>query len=165
MISPYGGRSDAQGFGHVAARGSVHGDYAISAHLPRRFIEMADAAEGESPIYLFEIAVFLAACLVYFRSGGKARTCVLRVNNKAALAALVKGSPSSLFGSILANVFLSLAARLRNSIAVRVREHQSQRGRPSFEGMRCPGGKCAHSHIRRNSAYVLESILVAERSP
>ena len=112
MLSPYGAHSDAQGFGHVAARARVPSDYTISTHLPLWFIEMAVAAEGESPIYLFEIAAAIfAACLVYFHSDGESRTCVLCVDNKAALAALVKGSSSSQLGSVLINVFWSLAAR------------------------------------------------------
>ena len=87
-------------------------DYAIAAYLPRWFIEMAVAAESESPIHLFEIdAAFLAARFVYFHLGREARTCVLRVGEKAALAALEKGTSSSQMRSILINVFFSLAAR------------------------------------------------------
>ena len=56
MLSPYGAHSDAQVFGRVAARALAPSDYTASTHLPLWFVEMAGAAEGGSPIYLFETA-------------------------------------------------------------------------------------------------------------
>ena len=53
-------------------------------------------AEGESPIFLYELC---AAILMVFIAnqwmGDTPRTCVLCVDNKAAAAALIKGSSSS----------------------------------------------------------------------
>ena len=75
MLIPYGAHSDAQGFGRVASRGRVLGDYAISSHLPRWFIEMAVAAESESPIYLFGIAAAILppAWFIFARAEKRAR--------------------------------------------------------------------------------------------
>ena len=73
---------------------------------------MTNELEGESPIFIFELAAaVLAACLVITQNDGVARTCVLCVDNKAALAALIKGSSSSELGAILVNVFWSVASR------------------------------------------------------
>ena len=112
MLAPMGAHSDAQGFGHVASRALLPDDLTVSTHLPQWFIDMALAAEGESPIYLFELAAaILAACLVILHNDGNTRACVLCVDNKAALSALIKGSSSSLLGAILVNVFRSMPAR------------------------------------------------------
>ena len=60
---------------------------------------MAFAADAESPIYLFELSeTALTACLVDYRPDGSHRACFLRIDNKAALAALIKGSSSSVIG-------------------------------------------------------------------
>ena len=73
---------------------------------------MVFAAEAESPIYLFELAAtILAACLVTYRPNGNPRTCVLCIDNKAALAALIKGPSSCELGAISANLFWSAADR------------------------------------------------------
>ena len=57
---------------------------------------MAVSAEGESPIFLYEIC---AAILMVYTANewcdSTTRTCVLCVDNQAAVAALVKGSSSS----------------------------------------------------------------------
>ena len=95
LFSPVGAHSDAQGFGHSAARALLPEDATVSTHLPQWFVDMALAAEGESPIYLFELAAdILAACLAILQNDGNARTCVLCIDNKAALSALIKGSSS-----------------------------------------------------------------------
>ena len=81
-------------------------------HLPGWFTEMAYQAEDESPIYLFELsAAILTAPAVASRSDGTPRTCVLCIDNKAALAALIKGSSSSELGTALADLFRSVEAR------------------------------------------------------
>ena len=112
LHSPMGAHSDAQGHGHVATRALFPFDVSISTHLPKWFLEMAFASEAESPIYLFELAAtILTACEVANRSDGYHRTCVLCIDNKAALAALIKGSSSSALGAVLVNLFWSVAAR------------------------------------------------------
>ena len=111
LFSPMGAHSDAQGRGHIATRALLPLDVSISTHLPKWFIEMAFAPDGESPIYLFEpSATVLTACLAAYRSDGNRRTCVLRIDNKAALDALIKGS-SSTIGTVLVDLFWSAAAR------------------------------------------------------
>ena len=112
LLSPLGARSDAQGHGHIAMRALCPRDISISTRLPKWFLEMAFAADAESPIYLFELAAtILTACEVAYRSDGNHRTCVLCVDSKAAFATLVKGSSSSALGNVLVNLFWSLAAR------------------------------------------------------
>ena len=87
-------------------------DVSISTDLPKRFIEMAFAGDAGSPIYLFEhAATVLTACQAAYRPGGSRRTCVLRIDNKAALDALIKASSSSAIGTFLANLLLSAEAR------------------------------------------------------
>ena len=112
LLSPMGAHSDAQGHGRIATKVLFPKEVTISTRLPKRFIEMVFASDGESPIYLFEMAAaILTACVVSTRSDGNPRTCVLCVDNKAALAALIKGSSASELGAILINLFWSVAAR------------------------------------------------------
>ena len=110
--SPVGAHSEAQGFGHIAARSLLPEDITVSLHLPTWLIDMTIGLEEESPIFIFELAAaILAACLAILRNDGNTRTCVLCIDNKAALAALIKGPSSSELGAILVNLFWSMAAR------------------------------------------------------
>ena len=112
LFPPMGADSDAQGHGHVATRALLPAGETVPTRLPQWFIEMASAAEAGPPIYLFEQAeTVLTACLAAYRSDGNPRTCVLRIDNKAALDALVKGSSFSALGTVLANLFRSGASR------------------------------------------------------
>ena len=107
-----GAHSDSQGHGHIATRALLPNDVSISTHLPKWFLEMAFASDAEFPIYLFELAATaLTDCLAAYRSDGNRRTCVLRIDNKAALAALINGSSSSVLGKVLVNLFWSVEAR------------------------------------------------------
>ena len=107
-----GAHSDAQGHGHIATRALLPSDVSVSTHLSQWFVDMALSTEAEPPIYLFELAeTSPTACLVAYRSGGNPRTCVLRIDNKAALDALIKGSSSPTLGTILVNLFWSAASR------------------------------------------------------
>ena len=93
-------------------RSLLPSDVSVSTHLPQWFVETAFSADDESPIYLFDLAeTVLPACLAAYRSGGNHRTCVLRIDNKAAIDALVKGSSSAALCTILVNLFWSVAAR------------------------------------------------------
>ena len=110
--NPVGTHSDAQEFGYIAAMALLPSDITASLHLPSWFVDMTFDLETESPIFIFELtAAILAACLVILQNDGEARSCVLCVDNKAALDAPVKGSPSSELGAILVNLFWSLAPR------------------------------------------------------
>ena len=112
LLPPVGAHSDAQGHGHIASRAMLPNDVSISTHLPKWFVEMAFASDAEAHIYRFELAAnVLTACLVAYRSDCNHRTCVLRIDNRAALAALIKGSSPSALGTVLANLFWRVAAR------------------------------------------------------
>ena len=112
LFSPMGAHSDAQGNGHISTRALLPIDVSLSTHHPKWFIEMAFAADAESPIYLFELAAtVLTACLAAYLPDGNRRTCVLRIDNKAAIDALIKGSSPSALGTVLVNLFWSVAAR------------------------------------------------------
>ena len=112
LFAPTGARSDAQGHGQIAVRALFPKDVSISTHLSNRFIDLAFEAESESPIYLIELAAtILTSCEVDNRSDGYRRTCVLCIDNKAALESPIKGSPSSVLGDVLVNVFRCVAAR------------------------------------------------------
>ena len=64
------------------------------------------ASDGESPIYLSELAAtVLATRLASYRSDGNPRTCVLCIDDKAAIDALIEGSASSELWGISANLF------------------------------------------------------------
>ena len=111
-LAPMGAHSYAQGRGHIASLALLPYDISVATHLTPWFVGMAISAEGESPIYLSELAAtVLTACLVAYRSDGNPRTCVLRVDNKAALAALITGSSSPALGDILDNFFWGVASR------------------------------------------------------
>ena len=106
LFTPMGARSDAQGPGHIATRSLLQPDVSVSTNLPQRFVEMLFSAEEESPIYLSELsATFLTACIVDFRSDGHPRTCVFRIDNKATVDALIKGSSSSALCAIMVTSF------------------------------------------------------------
>ena len=112
LFPQMGARSDAQGHGHVATRALLPTDVSVSTRLPQWFIDVAFAAEAGALIYLFGLAAtvltsFLGAC----RSDGNTRACVLRIDNQAALDALVKGSSSSDLGTVQADLFRSVATR------------------------------------------------------
>ena len=67
---------------------------------------------GGPAIYLFEVAAtVLIAYLAAHRCGENPLTCVLRIDYKAALAALLNGEFSSEPEDILVNMFWSLGAR------------------------------------------------------
>ena len=81
-------------------------------HLPSWFIDMVNNIPGESPIFIFELRdAILMACVALQWPNDKHRTCVLCVDNQAAVAALVKGSPSSTPGTLLASLFWNIAAQ------------------------------------------------------
>ena len=112
LFRPTGARSDAQGYGHVATRALLPSDESVSTHLPQWFVDMAFEADAESPIYLSKLAATgLAAFLADYRSDGNPRTFALRIDNRAALDALITGSSSSAIGTVLVNLFWSVAAR------------------------------------------------------
>ena len=145
-----GAHSDAHGRGHIATRALLPLDVSISTHLPKWFTEMAFAADAESPIYLFEhAATVLTACLAAYRSEGNRRTCVLRIDNKAALDALIKGSSSSALGAVLVYLFWSVAARCP---AVWRFGYEIVCCRPSVLGLRYPVGYGMYSLFLRDSA-------------
>ena len=109
---PFGAHSDAQGQGHVGCRVLLNEVSTTHTHLPEWFVQLALTAEGESAIYLFELcAAILTACAVIELSLESTRSCVLCIDNQAALAALIKGSASSELGTILVGVFWAVAAR------------------------------------------------------
>ena len=109
---PFGARSDAHGGGHVGRRVILDKVVTLHSHLPEWFVTMAVTAEGESAIYLFEICTaILTVCVVISLSLETTRSCVLFIDNQAALAALAKGSASSELGAVLVGAFWAVAAR------------------------------------------------------
>ena len=101
LDTPVGSHSDAQGFGHIAARALLPGDITVSLRLPSWFVDMTFDLENESPIFIFELtAAILAACLVRLQNDRDAISRVLFVDNKAAIDAPIKGSSSSELGTI-----------------------------------------------------------------
>ena len=112
LAPAFGVHSDAQGFGHIACRTLLNSVATHHLHLPKWFVDLATNTEGGSAIYLFEIcAAILAITVVSQFNTEPSRTCVLCIDNQAALAALVKGSTSSELGTILVGVFWAFAAR------------------------------------------------------
>ena len=112
LAPAFGVHSDAQGLGHIACRALLKSVSTHHLRLPKWFAGPATNTEGESAIYLFEIcAAILAVTVVSQFDTEPSRTCVLRIDNQAALAALVKGSTSSELGTILVGIFLAFAAR------------------------------------------------------
>ena len=109
---PMGAHTDAQGRGHIAAVYLAEQRVSANAHLPEWLCLMAEAAEGESPIFLYELcAAILMVYIANHRWGDTPRTCVLRVDNKAAAASLVKGSSSPNLAGVLVSLFWNVAAR------------------------------------------------------
>ena len=103
---PVGAHTDAQGRGHIAAVYTGETKTVVSLHPPSWFVDMVKNIPGESPIFIFELcdAILLERLsLKWPRS--KKRTCVLCVDNQAAVAALVKGSSSSALGTLLSSLF------------------------------------------------------------
>ena len=83
-----------------------------SLHLPNWFLEMVNGPPGESPIFVFELcASILMVCISLSWPRDQHRTRVLCVDNKAAVAALVKGNSTSKIGSLLTTLFRNLADR------------------------------------------------------
>ena len=112
FVRPVGAHTDAQGLGHVAAVSTGETKTAVSAHLPEWFMATVTALPGESPIFIYELcAAILTACLALNWSRDRHRTCVLCVDNQAAVAALVQGAPSSPLGALLESLFWNIAAR------------------------------------------------------
>ena len=110
--SPVGAHADAQGLGHVAARYQGAVLNTVSVHLPTWFLKLANEPPGELPIFAFELcAAILMVCISLDWPRHQHRTCVLCVDNKAAVAALVKGNPTSKLGSLLTALFWNLATR------------------------------------------------------
>ena len=112
QLRPVGAHTDAQGFGHVAALFYGESRHEAHTHLPEWFCKLAESSENESPIFIYELcASILTVYTAIGWRGEQPRTCVLCVDNKAAVAALVKGiSPSNLAG-VLVNLFWTVAAR------------------------------------------------------
>ena len=109
---PFGAHSDAQGFGHTGCRVILDRVFATHARLHAWFPRMAQESEGESDIYLCEIrAAILTASVVSEASLNTTRSCVLCIDNRAALASPVKGSAASDLGTALVGARWALAAR------------------------------------------------------
>ena len=112
LAPAFGVHPDAQGFGHVACLALLNSVCTHHLHLPKWFAGLATNTEGESAIYLFEIcAAILAVTVVSQINTEPSRTCVICIDNRAALDALVKGSTSSELGANLVGVFWAIAAR------------------------------------------------------
>ena len=109
---PVGAHSDAQGLGHIAGVFTRHGKTTATTHLPEWFTSWVCSLPEESPIFLYELcAAILVVCCSLECPDAANRTCALCVDNKAAVATLVKGSSSSPIGTLLANLFWTLATR------------------------------------------------------
>ena len=110
--SPVGAHTGAQGLGHIAAVFTGENKTVAPTHLPVWFTTMAAALPVESPVFIYgRCATILMARLVLNWSRDEQRTCVLRVENQAAVAALSNGSSSSPVGALLASIFWNIAAR------------------------------------------------------
>ena len=109
---PAGAHTDAQGQGHIAAVHTGETKTAVSTHLPSWFIVMVNNIPGESPIFIFELCdAILMACISLQWPNDKQRACAPRVDNQAAVAAMVKGSSSSTLVTLLASLFRNIAAQ------------------------------------------------------
>ena len=108
---PVGAHTDAQGLGHIAAVFTTFGRTTVSTNLPDWFLSWINENSDESPIFIYELcaAILVAFCALDWPR--TARTCVLCIDNQAVVATLVKGSSSSQLGSLLANLFWTIAAR------------------------------------------------------
>ena len=63
QLKPIGARKDAQGYGHIAAVYFGRSRVTSRLHLPQWLCELALEAEGESPIFIYEICA--AILMVY----------------------------------------------------------------------------------------------------
>ena len=96
---------------------------------------MEISPDGGPPIHLFELAAAVrTACLAAYRPGGNPRTCVLRIDNMAAIASLIKGTSSPALGAILVNLFWSAAARPPVERRFEY-QHEIECGRPTFSSL------------------------------
>ena len=96
QLKPVGAHTDAQGYGHIAAAQFGRSRVAVRLHLPQLMCELEFEDEGASPIFIYEL--FVAILTVNSADQMRdepARTCVLCVDNKAAVVAPVNGSSSS----------------------------------------------------------------------
>ena len=146
FLSPVGAHTDAQGFGHIAAV-YMNQTTEVALHLPSWFTKLVSETPVESPIFIYELcAAILMVCVSLTWPADTHRTCVLCVDNKAAVAALAKGSSSSSMGSMLATLFWTLAARgstLRWIEYVHAKSNRTDF--PSRERGAPDGRKCARS--------------------
>ena len=106
-----GAHTDANGYGHIAEAHTLNGPKTVSARLPDWLLRLEGGAESESPISNYELcAAVLTACVALSWRRTAPSTCVLCVDNQAAVAASVKGRPASHLGALLVSLFWSLAA-------------------------------------------------------
>ena len=112
QLTPAGAHTDAQGYGHIAAVFHEGERFVTHCHLPQWLCEMANSTVGESPIFIFELC---AAVLMVFLANEWGdtipRTCVLCVDNQAAVNAMIKGITTSDLAGVLINLFWNVASR------------------------------------------------------
>ena len=110
--TPVGAHTGAQGLGHIAAAYLGSEKTTVSTHLPKWFLGWVGDLPDGPPIFLFEMcAAILMVCCSLEWVNADDRTCVLRVDNKASVASLVKGSSQSPAWTLLASLCWALAAR------------------------------------------------------
>ena len=98
--------------GHIAAKFGLPDTKTITHHLPECVRTTATKAEGESPVYLYELcAAILLARIALSWGDASNRAVVLCVDNQAAVAALTMGSSAAEFDSVLVNAFWISGAR------------------------------------------------------
>ena len=91
---------------------------AAHLHLPGWFVKLANEADGELSIYIFEIcASTLPGCVAHEPHDGAPRSCVLCIDNQAALDAIVKGSSTSELGTILVGVLDPIGPNPHSAVA------------------------------------------------
>ena len=112
QLHPVGAHTDAQGYGHVDAVFYGESRHEAHTHLPDRFCKLAESCGNESPIFICELcaAILMVYTAVEWRDV-EPRTCVLCVDNKEAVAALVKGSSPANIAGVLVNLFWNVSAR------------------------------------------------------
>ena len=77
-LKPVGSHTDAHGHGHIAAVHYMSPRESIHFHLPQWLRMMEEEAEGESPIFLYELcASILMGYVANERKDTTPRTCVL----------------------------------------------------------------------------------------
>ena len=145
--SPVGAHTDAQGHGHIAAVYKNRHTNTASLHLPPWFTDLVSTTPGESPIFTYELcAAILMVCISLDWPTNSHRTCVLCVDNQAAVAALVKGSSTSPIGTMLATLCWTLAARGTAMWRIDyVRAESNHADRPSRECDAPHGSTCSRS--------------------